>query len=141
MNIQLGLIRACLGDGCRVRLLETEAIVEVRIDRRPDRQTRPRYGQLVAVEWAVPPALVWHWQRAQIVAWRSGSVVALLPQGRLVECRPAGHAWLAWEAAPEAWVTQVADHWEVHDSVQHGLPAHPAVLLQWVAEQPVAAEA
>ncbi len=141
MNIQLGLIRACLGDGCRVRLLETEAIVEVHVDRRADRQTRPRYGQLVAVVWEVPPALIWHWQRAQIVARRSGSVVALLPQGRLVECRPVGHASLVWEAAPEAWVTRVADHWEAHDSVEHGLPAHPAALLQWVAEQPVAAEA
>jgi hypothetical protein len=139
MNIQLGLVRACLGDGCRVRLLETEASIDVCVDRRVGDRTRLRYGQLAAVERSVLPALVWHWCRAQVVAWRSGSVVALLPEGRLVECRAAGHSSIAWDAVPEAWVTQVADHWEAHDAVVHGLPAHPAHLLHWVVEQPIAA--
>jgi len=141
MNIQLGLVRACLGDGCRVRLLETEAVIEVRVDRRADHRTRLRYGQLAAVEWGVPPALVWHWHRAQVVAWRSGSVLALLPEGRLIECRPAGPLSVAWDAASETWMTQVADHWEAHDTVVHGLPAHPDHLLQWVMAQPIAARA
>ena len=139
MNIQLGIVRACLGDGCRVRLLETEAWIDLRVDRRVGDRTRLRYGQLAALENGVLPALVRHWCRAQVVAWRSASVVALLPEGRLVDCRPAGPSSITWEAAPEAWVTLVADHWEAHDAVVHGLPAHPAHLLQWVIKQPIAA--
>ncbi|NTV75472.1 MAG: hypothetical protein HGA66_14880, partial [Holophaga sp.] len=48
MNIQLAIVRACLGDGCRVRLLETEAQIDVRIDRRASDRTRLRFGYLAA---------------------------------------------------------------------------------------------
>lgn len=141
MNIQLAIVRACLGDGCRVRLLEGGATIDVRLDHRTGDRRRLRYGYLAAVERTEAPAIVWHWQRAQALIWRPDSVLAVLPEGQLVECHP-GRSPLAWTgAAPEVWVTWVAGTWEVHDAVIHGHPAHPERLVQWLVEQPVAEHA
>lgn len=141
MNVQLAIVRACLGDGCRVRLLETEAQIDVRLDHRAGNRTRLRFGYLAAVEFAEAPALIWHWQRAQVLIWRGSAVLAVLPEGRLVECHltrlmPEGH-----EAEPEVWVTQVDGRWELHDTVVHGRPAHPEELIRWLVEQPLAQQA
>jgi hypothetical protein len=137
MNIQLAIVRACLGDRCRVRLLETDAPIDVRLDRRVGDRTRLRYGYLAAVEFAEVPAFVWHWQRAQALVWRAGYLLAVLPEGRLVECHPAHSMPECTEAAPEVWVTLVAGRWESHDTVVHGRPAHPEDLIQWLAEQSI----
>jgi hypothetical protein len=138
MNIQLAIVRACLGDGCRVRLLENETQLEVRIDRRAGDRTRLRFGYLAAIELAEAPAIVWDWQRAQILIWRASSVLAVLPEGRLVECHPAPsmQEWPGVE--PEVWVTRVDGRWESHDTVVHGRPAHPEALIEWLTEQPIA---
>ena len=141
MNIQLGIVRACLGDGCRVRLLETEVLIDVRVDVRAGDRTRLRYGFLAAVDLAAAPAIVWHWQRAQVLVWRTGSVLAVLPEGRRVEChRPP--ATLEWtDAAAEVWVTHVGGAWEVHDAVVQGRPTRPEALIRWLAEQSIAERA
>jgi hypothetical protein len=138
MNIQLAIVRACLGDGCRVRLLETEAQIDVWIDRRAGDRTRLRFGYLAAVEFAEAPAIIWHWQRAQILIWRSNSVLAVLPEGRLAECHPARWMPECSGAPPEVWVTQVDGRWESHDTVFRGRPAHAEALIQWLVEQPIA---
>lgn len=137
MNIQLAIVRACLGDGCRVRLLETEAQIDVRIDRRTDDRTRLRFGYLAAVVLAEAPAIIWHWQRAQVLVWRSASVLAVLPEGRLVGCHPSRSMSEGTGAASEVWVTQVDGRWESHDTVVHGRPAHPDELIRWVVDQPI----
>jgi hypothetical protein len=141
MNIQLAIVRACLGDGCRVRLLETQAQIDVRLDRRVGDRTRLRYGYLAAVEFSEVPGILWHWQRAQVLIWRAGYLLAVLPEGRLVECHPAHPMRGCIEAAPEVWVTLVAGRWESHDTVVHGRPAHPEELIRWLAEQPLAQQA
>ncbi len=137
MNIQLAIVRACLGDGCRVRLLETEAEIDVRIDRRAGDRTRLRFGYLAAVECVEAPAIVWHWQRAQVLIWRVSSVLVVLPEGRLAECHPARSMPECTGVEPEMWVTRVDGQWESHDTVVHGRPAHPEALIQWLVEQPV----
>ena len=141
MNIQLAIVRACLGDGCRVRLLETEAQIDVRIDRRASDRTRLRFGYLAAIEFAEALAIVWHWQRAQVLIWRASSVLAVLPEGRLVECHPAHSMQVCAGVESEVWVTLIDGRWESHDTVVHGHPAHPEALIQWLAEQPVAQHA
>jgi len=141
MSIQLAIVRACLGDGCRVRLLEGGAIIDVRLDHRTGDRRRLRYGFLAAVERTEAPAIVWHWQRAQALIWRPDSVLAVLPEGRLVECRPGLASLAGIGAAPEVWVALVGDAWEVHDAVLHGQPAHPERLIEWVLEQQVAEHA
>jgi hypothetical protein len=138
MNIHLGIVRACLGDGCRVRLLEAEVLIDVRVDGRAGDRTRLRYGFLAAVDMAAAPEIVWHWQRAQVLVWRTGSVLAVLPEGRLVECHHSLSTPVWTGAATEVWVTRVGGAWEVHDAVVHGRPAHPEALIQWLAEQPMA---
>jgi len=138
MNIQLAIVRACLGDGCRVRLLETEAPIDVRIDRRTGDRTRLRFGYLAAVALTDTPAIIWHWQRAQVLVWRSGSVLAVLPEGRLMECHPSRSMPEGTGAASEVWVTQVDGRWESHDTVVHSRPAHPEELIRWVVDQPIA---
>jgi hypothetical protein len=137
MNIQLALVRACLGDGCRVRLLETEAHIDVRIDRRFGERPRLRFGYLAAVELTEAPAILWHWQRAQVLIWRTSSVLAVLPEGRLVECHPGRSMPEGCSAAPEVWVTRVDGRWESHDTVARGRPAHPEALIEWLVEQPI----
>jgi hypothetical protein len=137
MNIQLAIVRACLGDGCRVRLLETAAPIDVRLDRRAAGRTRLRYGFLAAVDLCEAPALLWHWQRAQVLIWQSSSVLAVLPEGRLVECHRADSMRDVSAATPEVWVTHVGDRWESHDTVLHGCPAHPQALVDWLLEQPI----
>jgi len=141
MNLQLAIVRACLGDGCRVRLLETDAQIDVRLDRRAGGRTRLRYGFLAAVDISESPELIWHWQRAQVLIWRDSSVLAVLPEGRIVECHPALSMREGTSAAPEVWVTLVGERWESHDIVLHGRPAHPQVLIQWLTEQPIIQQA
>jgi len=141
MNIQLGIVRACLGDGCRVRLLETEVLIDVRVDVRAGDRTRLRYGFLAAVDLAAAPAIVWHWQRTQVLVWRTGSVLAVLPEGRLVECHRSP-AMLEWtDAAAEVWVTHVGGAREVHDAVMGGRPTRPEALIRWLAELRIAERA
>ena len=89
MNIQLAIVRACLGDGCRVRLLESGAVIDVRRDSRAVNRDRLRYGYLAALHLEFDPVIVWHWQRAQALIWRPNAVLAVLPEGRLAECQPA----------------------------------------------------
>ena len=137
MNIQLAIVRACLGDGCRVRLLESGDVIDVRQDSRSVHRDRLRYGYLAAVDLESEPAIVWHWQRAQALIWRPNSVLAVLPEGRLAECHTASGMPADIGAAPEVWVSLVADAWEVHDAVLHGLPAHPERLIAWVLDQRV----
>ena len=141
MNIQLAIVRGCLGDGCRVRLLETEAQIDVRTDRRAGDRTRLRFGYLAAVELDEAPAIVWHWQRAQILIWRASSELAVLPDGRLVECNPAPSMQECIGVEPEVWVTRVDGRWESHDTVVHGRPAHPEALIEWLTGQPIAQHA
>jgi hypothetical protein len=137
MNIQLAIVRACLGDGCRVRLLESDAQIDVRIDHRAGERTRLRFGYLAAIDGNETPALLWHWQRAQVLVWRSGSLLAVLPEGRMVECHRGRPMPEAAGAEPEVWVTRVDGRWESHDTVAHGRPAHPRALIEWLAAQPV----
>jgi hypothetical protein len=141
MNIQLAIVRACLGDGCRVRLLETEAQIDVRLDHRAGDRTRLRFGYLAAVEFAELPAIIWHWQRAQVLIWRISTVLAVLPEGRLVECHPARSMPERRGAESEVWVTQVDGQWESHDTVVRGRPAHPEGLIRWLVEQPLPQQA
>jgi hypothetical protein len=141
MNIQLAIVRACLGEGCRVRLLEGGAVIDVRRDGRSADHARLRYGYLAAVDLEQDPVLVWHWQRAQALIWRPNAVLAVLPEGRLVECLPAPSLPADLGAAPEVWVSLVGEAWEVHDAVVHGRPAHPERLIGWVLEQRVAEHA
>jgi hypothetical protein len=141
MNIQLAIVRACLGDGCRVRLLETQGQIDVRLDRRTGDPTRLRVGYLAAVEFADTPAILWHWQRAQVLIWRAGTVLAVLPEGRLVECHPAHSMPAGPRAEPEAWVTRFDGRWELHDTVVRGRPAHPEALIEWLVGQPLARQA
>jgi hypothetical protein len=141
MNIQLAIVRACLGDGCRVRLLESGAVIDVRRDSRSVNRDRLRYGYLAAVDLENEPAIVWHWQRAQALIWRPNAVLAVLPEGRLAECQPAPSLPADIGAAPEVWVSLVGDAWEVHDAVLHGHPAHPERLIAWVLDQQVAEHA
>ena len=141
MNIQLAIVRACLGDGCRVRLLESGDVIDVRRDSRSVHRDRLRYGYLAAVDLEHDPAIVWHWQRAQALIWRPNAVLAVLPEGRLAECHPADGLPADIGAAPEVWVSLVGGAWEVHDAVQHGRPAHPGRLIAWVLDQRVAEHA
>jgi hypothetical protein len=140
MNIQLAIVRACLGDGCRLRLLEG-AVIDVRQDRRSSNRERLRYGHLAAIDLEYGPAIVWHWQRAQALIWRPKAVLAVLPEGRLAECLPPSGVPADIGAASEVWVSRVGDAWEVHDAVLHGRPANPERLIAWVLDQPVAEHA
>lgn len=141
MNIQLAIVRACLGDGCRVRLLESGVVIDVQRDRRAGPPVRLRYGYLAAVDLEPIPAIVWHWQRAQALIWRPSAVLAVLPEGRLVECRPAPGLPSDLGVAPEVWVSPGSEGWQVHDTVEHGRPAHPRRLIDWLLEQRVAEHA
>ena len=138
MNTQLGLVRACLQAGCRVWLLESGATLESHGDRRPAGARRLRFGHLVAVELTSSPVIVWNWQRALALEWRDETILALLPEGRLVESR-----WVAsLNRAPEIWVTRTAEGWEAHDDVlASGGPAHPDWLLRWWIGQAMATSA
>jgi len=141
MNIQLAIVRACLGDGCRVRLLESRDVIDVRRDSRCVHRQRLRYGHLAAVDLENDPAIVWHWQRAQALIWRPNAVLAVLPEGRLAECHPASGIPADIGAASEVWVSLVGDAWEVHDAVLHGRPVHPERLIAWVLDQRIAEHA
>lgn len=136
MNIQLAILRACLADGCRVRLLGSEAHLDVAIDARTGERPRLRFGHLVALDLAKPPVILWGWQRARVLTWRGNTALALLPEGRLVECHLAGWLPEGPGAEPEAWITRVDRAWELHDLVVHSLPAHPGALIQWCLARP-----
>ena len=107
MNLQLGIIRSCLGDRCRIRLLDGGATLEVGLDRRAKDRTRLRFGQLVVLGLQPEPAVLWRWHRVQVIVLRPDQVIVALPEGRIVSaayacCSPAdfGRSW-------EAWVTLV----------------------------------
>jgi hypothetical protein len=137
MNLQLAIIRSCLGDRCRVRLLRDGAPLEAAIDRRRSDRTRLRFGHLVALDLDGPASIVWRWQRGRLLAWQPSALLAALPEGRILWARIGCVDPAALRLATEVWLTRVEAHWEVHDAVLEGRPAHPGALLEWLEHEPL----
>jgi hypothetical protein len=137
MNLNLAIIRSCLGDRCRVRLLPDGQVLEAAIDRRPADRTRVRFGQLVALDLDGPAAIVWRWHRGRLLAWQPSALLAALPEGRIVWARIGCVEPAALRLAGDVWLTRLSSHWEVHDAVLEGTPAHPEALLEWLERAPL----
>lgn len=141
MNVQLGLVRSCLGDRCRVRLLEDHEVVEVYQDQRSQDRSRLRFGQLVALRTDPTPVILWRWYRCQLLVVRPSHALVVLPEGRTVSAR-LGVCLPAEDGRyEEAWVTVAGGVWQAHDGVRADSPAHPACLLRWAEAQPIPAVA
>jgi hypothetical protein len=141
MQLDLGIVRSCLGDRCRVRRLEDGSILEVSRDQRSEDRSRLRFGQLVAVVADPAPAIVWRWHRSQVLVLRPRHALVVLPEGRSVSARLAPCLPAEREGLEEVWVTVVEGAWQVHDAVLAGGPAHPGCLLHWLEEQAIPATA
>ena len=137
MNLNLAIIRSCLGDRCRARLLRDGTLLEAAIDRRHTDRTRLRFGQLVALDLDGPAAIVWRWHRGCLLAWQPSALLAALPEGRILWARIECVEPAALRLAADVWLTQVEAAWEVHDAVLEGAPAHPEALLEWLERRPV----
>ena len=137
MNLNLAIIRSCLGDRCRARLLRDGTLLEAAIDRRHTDRTRLRFGQLVALDLDGPAAIVWRWHRGCLLAWQPSALLAALPEGRILWARIECVEPAALRLAADVWLTQVEAEWEVHDAVLEGAPAHPDALLEWLERRPV----
>lgn len=137
MNLQLAIVRSCLGDRCRVRLLRDGSPLEAAIDRRRSDRTRLRFGHLVALDLDGPAAIVWRWQRGRQLAWQPSTLLAALPEGRILWARIGCVEPAELRLAAEVWLTQIGARWEVHDAVLEGAPAHPGALLEWLDREPL----
>ena len=137
MNLNLAIIRSCLGDRCRARLLRDGTLLEAAIDRRHTDRTRLRFGQLVALDLDGPASIVWRWHRGCLLAWQPSALLAALPEGRIIWARIACIEPAALRQAADVWLTQVEAEWEVHDAVLEGEPAHPEALLKWLERRPL----
>jgi len=137
MNLQLAIIRSCLDDRCRVRLLRDGSQLEAATDLRRTDRTRLRFGQLVALDLDGPPAIVWRWHRGRLLAWQPAALLAALPEGRILWARIECVEPAALRLAADVWLTHIDLHWEVHDAVREGAPAHPEALLAWLEREPM----
>lgn len=137
MNLNLAIIRSCLGDRCRVRLLRDGTLLEAAIDRRSTDRTRLRFGQLVALDLDGPPAIVWRWHRGRLLAWQPAALLAALPEGRVIWARIDCVEPAALRRAADVWLTHLGAHWEAHDAVLEGAPVHPEALLAWLEHEPL----
>ena len=129
MNLELGIVQECTPEGCRVRLLGKNNVIQAAFSPAVKDRVRIRQRQLVAINTEGPPEIAWRWFRGTVEEVNDGAVGvrrADMTEG----CHVTMSTWHtpAMPAIGDTVFYTRVDDWEVADLVHGDAPANPSAL-------------
>ena len=134
MKLELAVVLSCSENGCRVRTLKGDTLIEALYASLVKNRIKIQPEHLVAIDVSGnTPEIVWRWIRAAVLEIKASSVDVVGDMGgHRAEVSLVPDLPLELSIDDEVWVCGTGRAYEVHDLIVDGKPAHPERLLNYI---------